>query len=268
MIKTLLAGIETNFRLDAEVLLAHVIKKSRTFLFTHPEYELSMADNLTFELLWQRRSSGEPLAYILGEKEFWGLTFRVTPHTLIPRPETEILVEYILNHFPADKTLQLADLGTGSGAIACALAHERPNWQITASDIDNDTLMIAQENAQRLQLANIDFLQSDLFTEFKQQQFDVIVSNPPYIAEGDPHLIDLTFEPMSALVAKDQGYAILQTLCLQAHTFLKPNGLLVLEHGFEQAQVLQEFAAKTPLKWLETINDFSDLPRVTVFAQK
>lgn len=263
-ITKLLTTTTPNNRLDAQVLLAVVLKRPQSFVYAYPEYVLTSSELTAFQDVWKRRCDGEPLAYILGKKEFWGLEFVVNQHTLIPRPETEVLVEYVLTTF-RQPTCSLLDIGTGSGAIACAIASERPEWQITAADISSETLMVAKQNCEALQLPNITCQLSDLFSVFQGQQFDIIVSNPPYIDPIDPHLQDLKFEPQQALVAADHGLKILNTILQQASGYLKPGGYVIMEHGFNQAESLQVFCKTTDLTWVETRDDYANLPRVSIF---
>ena len=192
------------------------------------------------------------------------MNFKVNRHTLIPRPETEMLVEYVLTEVNHQRC-NILDIGTGSGAIACAIASERKQWTISASDISQDALAVAKANAASLQLSNINFIQSDLFAAFGNQKFDVIISNPPYVAQHDPHLIDLTYEPQSALVAADNGLALLKKIIAQANLYLTPSGLLLVEHGFDQAFDLQQFCQTSAMTWVKTLNDLAGLPRVSVF---
>lgn len=263
-ITQLLQGISLDFRLDVEILLATILKQSRSFLYAHLDWEISASDLIIFEQYWSRRKAGEPLAYIVQCKEFWGLPLFVNQYTLIPRPETECLIEYILTHVKA-KMCQVLEIGTGSGAIACAIASERPHWEIVATDICGQALTVAEQNSQRLQLRNITYKVSNIFTALSGERFDIIVSNPPYVAPDSPYLQDLTFEPRQALVAEDQGLAVLKQLLDKASDYLTPGGVLVLEHGYNQAQHLQIYSSRTPLTWIETCCDFSGHPRVSIF---
>jgi release factor glutamine methyltransferase len=224
-------------RTDAEVLLAHVLEKSRTYLYSHPEAGLSKQQLLLFQRLVARRSLGVPVAYIIGTREFWSLPLRVNEETLIPRPETELLVELTLKLMSHQPNARILDLGTGSGAIAIALAKERCDWQILACDFSEGALQTAQENAKHLGLTNIDFFKSDWFSEVNtSHQFHAIVSNPPYIAANDPHLVegDLRFEPSMALIGGTDGLSALEVIIKQSIARLEPEGLLLIEHGFDQ----------------------------------
>ena len=225
-------------RLDAERLLMHVLQKPHSYLFSHPDHPLSDAKLNQLQTLVQRRQQGEPLAYLLGSWGFWDFDVEVNAHTLIPRPETECVIQWVCDHFQ-QADWQVADIGTGSGSIALALARERPSWKITASDICSHALATAKRNAGTLQLNHIHFKQSDLFTTFAKQRFHLIVSNPPYIAEDDTHLEALRYEPTSALCAGEDGLTVIRRLIAEATSHLHPNGYLVLEHGFEQHLAVQ-----------------------------
>ncbi|MBX2808028.1 MAG: peptide chain release factor N(5)-glutamine methyltransferase [Cellvibrionaceae bacterium] len=240
-----LAAVSDSARLDTELLLSHVLKQPRVYLYTWPEKALSPSQQKHFESLLQRRIAGEPVAYILGEKEFWSLPLQVNASTLIPRPETELLVETALA-LSAAKTaeiepLRLLDLGTGSGAIALAFASERPQWQVLGVDKSAQALALAQANQQALQITNAAWRQSDWFCALAGQRFDFIVANPPYIAADDVHLTqgDLRFEPRTALVAAQQGLADLECIITQALSFMHPGACLLLEHGYQQADAVR-----------------------------
>jgi release factor glutamine methyltransferase len=223
--------------LDAEVLLSHILGSTRSGLHTRWRDRLDGAHQAQFSALLERRSHGEPIAYITGEREFWSLPLRVTADTLIPRPDTECLVEAVLTRLRPGSGMRVADLGTGSGAIALALASERPDWHILATDISRAALEIAQTNALRLALANVEFRHGDWCRTLEAERFDLIATNPPYVRRGDPHLRrgDLQFEPELALVAGDDGLESLRVIVAEAPLRLKTGGWLVVEHGFEQA---------------------------------
>ena len=249
--------------LDAEVLLADLLQVSRSYLFTFPERELTVAEITDFEKRIEQRQKNIPIAYIIGHKEFWSLDLIVTRDTLIPRPETELLVECVLQQIAGPKK-KVADLGTGSGAIALALAHERPSWEIHATDASFEALEIAKLNAARLKISNIIFHQGSWFAAFSfDEKFDVIVSNPPYIAPDDPHLESLNDEPRSALTADENGLKELRHIIIHAKNYLQPGGHLLLEHGFMQANEIRNIFANIGYSDINTYQDLAGLDRVT-----
>jgi release factor glutamine methyltransferase len=225
-------------RLDAELLLAGCLGKNRSYLYTWPEAIPAPEIQTRFHDLLARRAAGEPVAYLLGQREFWSLPLSVTPATLIPRPETETLVTLALQRIPADAGACIADLGTGSGAIALAIARERPRCRVIATDISQDALAVAAANAERLGLSSVEFIAGDWCAALPDMPFDLIVSNPPYIAADDVHLTrgDVRFEPRHALASGPQGMDALQHIVRCASTRLRPHGWLLLEHGYDQAQ--------------------------------
>lgn len=241
--------------LEAHVLLGYVLNKPRAYLLAHPEARLSRVDHAHFSALLTRRLQGEPIAYLVGQREFYGLTFAITPDVLIPRPETELLVELALECMPPDRPLRVLDLGTGSGAIAVTLAKHRPQAQITALDISPRALDIARANAARHQARHITFIESDWFTALPPHtsRFDLIVANPPYIVDNDPHLLctDIRFEPAMALRAGPEGLDAIRHITQFSGHHLNVNGHLLLEHGYDQqracAAILssQKFSAVT-----------------------
>lgn len=223
--------------LEANILLGHALKKSRAYLLAHPEVDLDDASLASFTALLNRRLTGEPIAYVLGQREFYGFEFKVSPDVLIPRPETELLVELALAHIPSDQPKRVLDLGTGSGAIALTLAKLRPQTFVTAVDASPQALAIARQNAAQLEVSNIGFIQSDWFSALDpDSHFDVIVSNPPYVAENDPHLQqgDVRFEPIQALQSGADGLQDIRRIAQEAPRFLPVNGHLLFEHGYNQ----------------------------------
>ncbi len=224
-------------RIEVQCLLQNVLQVGRAYLYAHPERELSAEEQHAYSALLQRRLAGEPIAHILGEREFFGLDFKVTPATLIPRPDTELLVELALQKLPAQQSARVLDLGTGTGAIALSIAHARPDADVVAVDASPQALAVARENAQRFKLARVQLLESNWFAALDSQRFDVVVSNPPYIAADDPHLAqgDVRFEPRSALVAGQDGLDDIRHIIAAAHSYLVPGGWLLFEHGYDQA---------------------------------
>lgn len=226
-------------RADAELLLAHCVGKSRTWLLTWSDKTLDGGIIAAFQTLLAERLRGVPIAHLIGYREFWTLNLKVTPDTLIPRPETELLVETALA-LPPTTAVNVLDLGTGTGAIALSLASERPAWQVTAVDVSAAALAVAQENAQNNGIHNVHFQPSDWFTALPAQRFAMIVSNPPYIEAADPHLQqgDVRFEPLSALASGSDGLDDIRHLIHHAPDWLEQNGWLLLEHGYNQGQVV------------------------------
>lgn len=256
-----------NPRREAEILLAWVSGKPRSFILAFAETTLNNVQQQQLADLLARRQRGEPIAYLTGEREFWSLPLRVSPATLIPRPDTECLVEQALIRLPAT-ACHILELGTGSGAIALALASERPDCQVTALDIVPQAVALACDNVRRLALTNVRVLQSDWFAALMpgDQQFAMIVSNPPYIAANDQHLQqgDLRFEPRSALVAEDQGLADLATLIHDARAFLQPAGWLLLEHGWQQGRAVRQLLQQSGYQGIVTCQDYAGCERVSL----
>lgn len=252
-------------RLDAELLLAAALGKSRSYLHTWPEKIVSSESALTFAEYLLRRRAGEPVAYILGQQGFWKLDLEVAPHTLIPRPDTELLVETALDLLPASPA-RVLDLGTGSGAIALALASERPAWHITAVDRVLEAVALAERNRQRLQLDNVHVLTSHWFSALDGQRFDLIISNPPYIAAGDVHLVqgDVRFEPESALVAGADGLDDIREIIAAAPQHLNAGGRLMLEHGYDQAAAVRQLLLDAGFEQVESRKDLGTHERITL----
>lgn len=259
-------------RLAAEILLAHVLGKSREYLKAFPEHVLDPKQWEIFQGLIERRLQGEPVAYLTGRREFWSLNLRVTPDTLIPRPETERLVELALERIPRDAAWRILDLGTGSGAIALALACERPRCTVIATERSAEALRIAQENAARLQLRNVQFRAGSWYEAIGADVFDLIVSNPPYVAPGDPHLSrgDLRFEPYAALCAEGDGLNDLRSIANGAPASLRPGGWLLVEHGYDQQTAVRELFDVAGFVEIAAYADLAGVPRVVAgrFAPK
>jgi release factor glutamine methyltransferase len=249
-------------RLDAEVLLAALTREPRAQLIAFPEKPVDTLTEAMFQAGLARLRAGEPLAYVTGLREFWSLPLVVAPAVLVPRPETELLVELCLARYDAAPR-RVADLGTGSGAIALALAKERPAWWIIATDISSDALQVAQINRQRLKLGNVELRQGRWCDALGGEPYDAIVSNPPYIAAGHPALAALGHEPVEALVAEDNGFADLLIIAAGARARLKPAGLLLLEHGAEQAERLGRELALLGYSAIDCHQDLAGLDRVT-----
>ncbi len=252
--------------LDAEVLLSHALGRPRSFLYTWPERSLTGEEQDRFRDLIDRRAEGEPIAYLTGEREFWSQAIGVTPGVLIPRPETELLVELALEHLPHGRAARIADLGTGSGAVALALARECPGCRITATDASATALSLARENAERLGLGGIDWRLGSWMEPLAGPRFDLIVSNPPYVASGDPHLErgDVRFEPREALDAGPEGLDDLRRIVEGAPDRLLSGGWLILEHGSDQGEAMRAMLSKAGFKDVETRRDLAGLERATL----
>lgn len=250
---------------DAEILLGFVTGRARTYLLAFGETPLTAEQTEQLTVLLARRERGEPVAYLVGEREFWSLPLSVSPATLIPRPDTECLVELALERLPA-APCAILDLGTGTGAIALALASERPDCQLTGIDLQPEAVALAQHNAQKLAINNARFLQGSWFTPVAGQKFALIASNPPYIDQADPHLGqgDVRFEPGTALVAADQGLADLATIVQQAADYLEPQGWLLLEHGWQQGESVRTLLNTEGFIAVATHRDYGGNDRVTL----
>jgi len=257
--------IEASARIDSQILLCHVLKCNSAHLIAWPEKKLSEEQSALYFQLIQQRKKGLPVAHLTGKREFWSLNFSVDDSTLIPRPETETLIEFILEKFGNIKKLKLLDMGTGTGAIAIAVAHEKSDWQIFASEISEQALALAKKNSTQHQTSNITFILSDWFNDINENVFDVIVSNPPYIAENDPHLSsgDVRFEPKRALTAGKTGMDDIEHLSAQAKHHLQKNGWLIIEHGYNQAQQVSDCFVKNGFEEIEQKKDLSGHIRMT-----
>ncbi len=251
---------------EAEWLLSHVLGKSRSWLYSHGDEVLDAATARRFDSLLARRAAGEPVAYLIGRRGFWQFDLQVTPATLIPRADTELLVEQALERMPRDRPLRVVDLGTGSGAIALALALERPNARVLATDISADALAVARANAEALGLDRVEFREGSWFDSIAAERFDLIVSNPPYIAADDEHLRqgDLRHEPLSALASGPEGLDALRTIVAGATEHLHPGGWLLVEHGWEQGAAARALLRSGGLQDVTTSRDLEDRDRVTM----
>lgn len=252
-------------RLDAELLLAHALGQSRSYLRTWPEREPDAAQCAAFAALLERRRAGEPVAYLLGRQGFWSLDLEVAPHTLIPRPDTELLVETALTLGPGGPA-RVLDLGTGTGAIALALACERPAWQVLGVDRVSEAVQLAERNRARLGLGNARFVESVWFSALVGEHFALIVGNPPYIAADDRHLNegDVRFEPASALVAGEDGLDDIRRIVAEAPEHLEAGGWLLLEHGYDQAEAVRALFAARGFAAVESRRDLGGHQRITL----
>jgi release factor glutamine methyltransferase len=254
--------------IDAQVLLGHVLGRNRAWLAAHGDDALAPVDAEAFFALARRRRDGEPIAYLTGTREFWGLPLAVSPAVLIPRPETEALVEVALAHLPADRATRVLDLGTGSGAIALAIAHERPRARVLATDVSDAALQVARANAQRLALGNAEFAVSDWYASipasWRDRPFDLIASNPPYVAGGDPHLAegDLRYEPVGALSPGGDGLDAIRAIASGATSRLAPGGMLVVEHGYDQSDAVRALFVAAGFSDVLVARDLAGIPRV------
>ncbi|MEH6825469.1 MAG: peptide chain release factor N(5)-glutamine methyltransferase [Motiliproteus sp.] len=258
-----LSGLSDSPALDLQLLLESVLDKPRSYLYTWPERLLTAPQQVRFEALLARRQNGEPVAHILGFRDFWTLTLEVNASTLIPRPETELLVELALAMRDAGPQ-RVADLGTGTGAIALALASERSGWDIFGVEYSASAAALAERNRARLALSNVEILTGS-WCQPLTGEFDLILSNPPYIDPDDPHLQqgDVRFEPLSALVASNHGLADIQSIALQAWQRLNPAGWLMLEHGFDQGAAVRQILAALGYQDIQTYPDLNQQERVT-----
>jgi len=252
-------------RIDAEILLLHVLGKPRSWLIAHADDVLDMDVQTAYALLVERRVAGEPVAYIIGRRGFWSFELEVTPATLIPRPETELLVELALARLPHEAGAAVADLGTGSGAIALAMAHERPGARVVATDASTEALAVAQRNALRLDVRNVTFMQGDWLTPLAGQRFNLIVSNPPYIEAADLHLGqgDLRFEPPDALASGGDGLDAIRRIVGDARGHLEVGGWLLFEHGWNQGEAARALLRAAGYADVMTVRDLEQRDRVS-----
>lgn len=257
-------------RIELQMLMQRALNVSRAYLLAHPEQILEAGQQAAYDAMLQRRLAGEPIAHILGEREFFGLSFKVTPATLIPRPDTELLVELALQRIPPQGGFRVLDLGTGTGAIAISIAHSRPDAEVVGVDASPAALEVARENARRLGAGNVSFAQSDWFSALGGNRFDLIVSNPPYIAANDGHLSegDVRFEPMTALVSGADGLDDIRRIVTDARDRLEPGGWLLLEHGYDQATRVREILLQGDYVRIFSARDLADIERVSGAAWK
>lgn len=260
--------VSDSARLDAELILAHVLQKDRVFLYAQATDVLSPQPLAIYKALIDKRVNGTPIAYLIGYREFWSLELMVNENVLIPRPETELIVELCLKHLAKNQAMRVLDLGTGSGAIALALAFERPLWQVVAIDKSQEALKVANHNAQKIGLTNLELHRSHWFDQLDTlttQAFDAIVSNPPYLASNDPHLQqgDVRFEPTQALVSGETGLDDLYHIALGSHSRLVPRGLLLLEHGYQQHLDVQAILNDLNYNDIQSFKDIHGHYRVT-----
>lgn len=260
-----LAACSDTAQLDAEVLLCHCLQKNRSFLRAWPEHLLNSQQISQFQALIAQRQYGTPIAYLTRQREFWSRNFSVSPDVLIPRPDSELLIELSLDWLPADQTSKIIDLGAGSGILALTLAAERPQVEMLATDISAAAIKIAQLNADQLQINNVQFLQSNWFDRVTDVGFDLVISNPPYIAANDPHLRqgDVRFEPQSALISDENGLKDIRLIVAQARKHLKNGGRLLIEHGYNQQAEVQAIFRQFDYHQIHTHQDLSGNPRVT-----
>jgi release factor glutamine methyltransferase len=260
-----LQQVSESWKLDAELLLAEAIEQSREYLFTWPDQELTQPQLKKFDDYCGRRLLIEPIAYILGRQAFWDFELIVNSSVLIPRPETELLVETALELLDNSVTAAVLDLGTGSGAIALALAANNKRWSVTAVDSSESALGVAADNAKLLQFSNIEFVQTSWCDGLPTEHFDLIAANPPYVEAGDKHLSEgsLPFEPIAALVAEENGLADIRAIAKQSRYCLKKNSWLLIEHGFQQKLAVEKILVDTGYANIECVKDLAGLDRLT-----
>lgn len=268
-VRDLLAGatrrLGADARIEAELLLAHTLGRSRAWLFAWPEHEPDAAHREAFERLVEARAAGEPIAYLLGHREFRSLDLAVTKDVLIPRHETELIVELALSAIPAEADWRIADLGTGSGAIAMAIAIERPRARVLAADASDAALAVARGNAERLGIANVEFAQGDWCVALGERRFEIVVSNPPYIADADPHLArgDLVHEPRAALASGADGLDAIRAIIASLPAHLVAGGRFFVEHGADQGEPVQRLLRERGFEGVATARDLEQRDRVS-----
>lgn len=265
-----LSETSSSAHLDAQVLLTHILQCNTAHLAAWPEKKLSEEQASRYLQLVQQRKKGVPVAHLTGHREFWSLNFSVNSSTLIPRPETETLIEFILEKFNDKEDLKLLDMGTGTGAIAISIAREKPEWKIFASDISEQALNLAVQNSENHQTSNITLIHSDWFNDITDHDFDIIISNPPYISDDDPHLSegDVRFEPQSALTSGETGMDDIEHLCSRAKDHLVNNGWLIVEHGYNQKQQVADCFSENGYTDIEQKQDLSGHTRMTAGKRK
>ncbi|MGB0936857.1 MAG: peptide chain release factor N(5)-glutamine methyltransferase [Colwellia sp.] len=264
--KIQLESVSDSAKLDAELLLCFVLNESRVYLITWPDKPLSKSIVSQYNTLVNRRAQGEPIAYITGTKEFWSLPFYVAPSTLIPRPDTETLIELVLEEYGEREKVNCLDLGTGTGAIALALASEKPSWNIDAIDFSEEAVGLAKRNAEHLGLAHVNIYHSDWFKSVAlERKFDIIVSNPPYIAENDEHISqgDVRFEPLSALIADNDGLADIVHIAKISLDYLTKDGVIFFEHGYNQGGLVRDLLKSFGFNYAKTVKDLNGQDRIT-----
>jgi release factor glutamine methyltransferase len=251
---------------EAKMLLGHVMRRNRAWLVAHGDESMTVREAKTFDDLARRRRGGEPVAYLIGKREFYGLDLEVTPDVLIPRPETELLVELALIRIDVDARAEVLDLGSGSGAIALAIASERPNAAVLGVDVSVPALELARRNASRLNLGNATFIESDWFAAVPKMRYDAIVANPPYVAAGDAHLSqgDLRFEPAAALAAGVDGLSAIRAIVAGAADYLSPRAWLLIEHGYDQADAVQAMLREAQFSDVQSRRDLAGIPRTSM----
>ena len=260
-----LAETSPTAELDAQVLLCHVLQCNSAHLAAWPEKPLDEAQQRHFLQLLERRRQGHPVAHLTGQREFWSMDFMVDESTLIPRPETETLIEYVLEKHSHRSTLKLLDMGTGTGAIAIVLAKENPGWQVHACDLSSRAIQLAERNREKHGIDNLNLIQSDWFSDIDDTDYDIIISNPPYIDADDPHLSegDVRFEPASALISANQGMKDIEHLCSHAKDHLKNESWLIVEHGYDQAERVADCFTRNGYREITQQQDLSGHTRMT-----